>query len=352
MSHRQFKSRDNAELRAKIDKAKKILPLPDLMRRLDYEEKHIGKTAYCPFHSDEHKSFSVFHSKDGKGWQWKCFAGCGYGDEIAFLVRHFGISGREAIKHYLEMAGFPTRRPSESREYPACPVSPVLPVCPVSPVSEGQTVDGELDKLIKALAAQNAYTEPCDILLDKSFKFARDLKAVQKVLGRKLSVPELRLGFDEWYRMSQPFLNAEQSREDYWTAFLAQFPKIRYATGEGTLAIALENVAKLSIDELPVIPGYSNAPESYRRLAALHRELSRLSAKPTHFLDYRSAAKVFHGMTHQKAHDITHALVLFGVIEIVSNGKSGVNSREAAEFRYLLTDSENGAEEDDGGLEL
>jgi len=35
------------------------------------------------------------------------------------------------------------------------------------------------------------------------------------------------------------------------------------------------------------------------------------------------------------------------VIEIVSNGKAGLNSREAAEFRYLLPESESAEEGDD-----
>ena len=123
MSRRQFDSTENSELRAKIDEAKQILPLPDLMRKLGYEGKHIRKTAHCPFHDDQHPSFSVFNSSNGKGWQWKCQVGCGHGDEIALLVKHFGISRREAIKRYLEMAGFPPRAASKSREYPASPAS-------------------------------------------------------------------------------------------------------------------------------------------------------------------------------------------------------------------------------------
>jgi hypothetical protein len=155
MKRHYIKSRDNAELRTKIDTAKSRLPLPDLMRRLGYDEKNIGKTALCPFHDDHKPSFSVFQ-KNG-AWFHQCFVGCSSGDEIAFLVKHFNISRREAIKRYLEMAGFPPRRGSESREYPACPVSPV------SPVSEGQTVAaiGVVDVLhteLKALAARNACT--------------------------------------------------------------------------------------------------------------------------------------------------------------------------------------------------
>src|SRR5215471_2363829 len=103
MSDRHFDSTENAELGAKIDEAKRRLPLPQLLAGLGL--RHCAKkTAHCPFHDDEHESFSVFESKDGKGWQWKCHAACGYGDEIAFLVKQFGISRRKAIRRSLDMA--------------------------------------------------------------------------------------------------------------------------------------------------------------------------------------------------------------------------------------------------------
>jgi CHC2 zinc finger len=78
MSRRHFDSTENAELRAKIDKARPLLPLPSVMRRLRYDEKHIGKEALCPFHSDTHPSFSVFEKRDGTWWH-RCFGGCSQG---------------------------------------------------------------------------------------------------------------------------------------------------------------------------------------------------------------------------------------------------------------------------------
>jgi hypothetical protein len=123
-------------------------------------------------------------------------------------------------------------------------------------------------------------------------------------------------------------------------------------TGEGTLAKALENVSRLLLNQLPMIPDYPNAPEKSRRVMALHQELHRLSANDMYFLSYRDAAKACKGLSHQEAHTITGALVRLRVIEIVSNGKPGLNSGEAAEFRYLLGRAENNAEDDDGGLDL
>jgi len=235
------------------------------------------------------------------------------------LVKHFGISRGEAIKRYLKMAGFPPRTRRKSHEYP---------------VSEGQAVDGEMDKRLKALAAQNACTQ-LNTARTRQFKLLRDLKAVEKEIGRKLQVAELAIAFDEWHRLSLPFLDPAKTREHYEAKFLSEYPKVRFATGEGTLATALENVAKLPPDQLPIIPAKPNAPDSWRRLAALHCELARLTVDG-YFLSYRDAAKVFDGLSHQEAYEITGALATLGVITFVGKGQPGLNSREAAEFRCLL----------------
>ena len=63
---------------------------------------------------------------------------------------------------------------------------------------------------------------------------------------------------------------------------------------------------------------------------------------------YCDAAKACDGLSHQETHTITFALAQLGVIEIVRKGQQGANSREAADFRYLLSQSENSAEDDDG----
>src|SRR6516225_11756612 len=144
MSRGYFDTTENAELRAKIDWAKQQLPLPDLIRQLGYEEKR--KTARCPFHEDKHPSFSVFQSKDGKGWQWKCHAGCGHGDEIDFLAKHVDISRREAIRRYLDRAGFPrgSRECSEPAESSESSASPEFSECPELAVDKRYRQNSEL----------------------------------------------------------------------------------------------------------------------------------------------------------------------------------------------------------------
>jgi hypothetical protein len=262
------------------------------------------------------------------------------------------------------MAGFPSRAPRKaqkqrkSREYPKSPDSPksreslsVLvsesPCVSVYPVSEGQGLDAEQQRFVESLAVGSACTRAGGNADKKRFKLARYMRGIEKVIGRQLKTDELLVAFTKWHQVSQPFLDPAKTRDDHWIAFLAELEKVRMPFGEGTLAKALDNVSKLSLDQLPVIPGYANAPEKCRRLIALHRELSRLSANGTYFLSYRDAAKAFEGLNHQEAHTITAALVRLGVIKIISKGEVGLNGAKAAVFQYLLPETESAEKDDD-----
>jgi hypothetical protein len=170
----------------------------------------------------------------------------------------------------------------------------------------------------------------------KRFNLARDVRAVEKRSGRKLTTAELVRALNEWYRISQPFLPPDETRDNNLAAFLAELGKVRVPTGEGeTVKNALESVSKLTVSELPGIPGMPEAPESWRRVAALHRELFRLSGGKTYFLGCRDAAKVHPGLIHQTAYNINLALAQLGVVEVVRAGDPHPGGR-ASQFRYLL----------------
>jgi hypothetical protein len=192
-----------------------------------------------------------------------------------------------------------------------------------------------LQKALKELGARNACNKR--ITVKKAlWQLARDLRALEKQIGRKLSNGELMLVFDGWHPLSEPFLDPAKTRDDYLEAFLAKPAKVRIPTGEGdTLNRALETVAKLSPDELPVIPKIPHASERLRRVAALHRELSRLCGGKTYFLTCRDTAKVFPGLRHQAAWNINGALAQLGVVEVVRAGDPHPGGR-ASQFRYLL----------------
>jgi hypothetical protein len=338
---------DHDDLRSKIAQAKRQLPLPQLLSTLGLSE-HAKESARCPFpgHEDKHPSFSVFKGKDGF-WKWKCHSlCCAEGDEITFLSKWKGVSLREAISLYLDMAGFPRSRPPVSREYcvsafPAFPASPESPESPeslVSPVSEGQGTEGDRDKQLRVLAVRNACTAR-KRAEKRRFKLARDLAAIEKRERRQLEISELTIAGREWYELSRPYLDPEDTFEDHLAALIAELGKVRVPTGEDALTKAIEKVAELSVSALPTIPRRPDAPESWCRLAALHRELSAANGSNIHVLSYHAAARAI-GLIPQRVHDITRVLQRCGVIEIENNGKPGPNSRKAAEFRYLLAGAE------------
>jgi hypothetical protein len=208
-----------------------------------------------------------------------------------------------------------------------------------------------LEKELKGLATRNACTER-NTARKRRWQLLRDLRAVEVKLGRELSTEELMESLYEWHRLSHPFLDPEKTPEYYLAAFLAELRKVRVPTGEGdTIKEALAAVSELSDSELPVIPGVADPPESWRRVAALHRELSRRVGGGTYFLSSRDAAKAVPGLIHQTAYNINLVLERLGVIKIVRAGDARPNGK-ASKFRYLLSQSENGAEKDDGGLDL
>jgi len=200
---------------------------------------------------------------------------------------------------------------------------------PVYPVSSSQELEKELEELAKSNACVSRHTART-----RRWKLDRDLMAVQKRISRKLNPKELMTSFDQWHRTSQPHLDPKKTRDDYLGAFLAELGKVRVPTGEGeALKIAL---ARISTSPLPEIPGIANAPESWRKVAALHRELARQSANGTYFLSCRDAARAHHCLNKDSACNINHALASrLGVIEFVRVGEARPGGK-ASEFRYLL----------------
>jgi CHC2 zinc finger/Protein of unknown function (DUF3631) len=96
--------------RSSIDEAKVKLSLVAVMYELGLGA-HAKKSARCPFHDDEHPSFSVFKNKSA-AFVFKCHACGAAGDQIDFIERYKNISRGEAIKLFLEKAGV---RPSASQ---------------------------------------------------------------------------------------------------------------------------------------------------------------------------------------------------------------------------------------------
>ncbi len=88
--------------------------------RLENIKKGRGewRQARCPFHDDRSPSFS-FNVQTGA---WKCFAGCGGGDGLAFLQRADNLNFGEALREAAAMVGLEPAgraRRTASRTVPA-----------------------------------------------------------------------------------------------------------------------------------------------------------------------------------------------------------------------------------------
>ena len=157
------------------------------------------------------------------------------------------------------------------------PVVPTSHVFPASPVSN-------LEQDLKALGVRNACVGP-NTARKKRFKLLRDLAAIEKSLGVKLTHHQRMDVFNSWYGASKPHLDSKKTRDDYLGAFFAESGKVRVPTGEGnTLKKALERIATV---QLPKLPGSCDWPQSWHKLAALHREVARQSPNRTYFLSCR-----------------------------------------------------------------
>jgi len=120
-----------------------------------------------------------------------------------------------------------TKNTPEPHVLPASPVP--LSLC----VSEPPLSNGHgPEAVLKALAAQNACTQGSSAR-KRLFKLVRDLRAIEEGIGCELEIADVTLALKEWYRLSQPFLDAAKKYEDYLTEFLAAFRKVRVPTGKG-----------------------------------------------------------------------------------------------------------------------
>ena len=78
-----------------------------------------------------------------------------------------------------------------------------------------------------------------------------------------------------------------------------------------------------------MIPAMPNAPESFLRVAALHRQLSRPSTNETYYLSCRDSAKAFPGLSYQTASNINLALAHLGVVEVLCRGDARLSGGQS-----------------------
>ena len=74
-----------------IQEVKRRLSLENLLEIYNVKKGHTAKTYHCPFHEDKNPSFSITETG------WKCFTGCGNGDQISFIEKIENTNFEEAL---------------------------------------------------------------------------------------------------------------------------------------------------------------------------------------------------------------------------------------------------------------
>lgn len=95
-----------------------------------------ARSCKCPFHEDHSASFSIF----GDGHGWKCFAGCGQGDAVAFLQRARNLATGDTLREFVRLAGLDPARPT--RPPVALPAPKPARPCPRPPAAEWPAMNG------------------------------------------------------------------------------------------------------------------------------------------------------------------------------------------------------------------
>jgi len=332
-----------------IDACRQALPLPELMGRLGYGNR--AKTrARCLWHEDKTPSFGVFE-KNGR-WRFKCHWCDVSGDEIDFLQKVDGITKREAIIRYAELAGISPQGPNRTQDpkdakdakdfedtqdtndtkdanTPNTPQS-----TPQSwPQNRGkETVILELVKLGKKYS-KSSFNDR------RAFMLASNARTLESRYG-ELSLELKKVAYDAATEKIKP-----EKRYALLKTYLAAFKKVQNPMADNLIIAALSKVADMGLRELPEIPGLPLACEADRRILALHREMHALIGGKEYFLGRRNIQEAMRGkMNRYEAINACEMLEMYGLIQILDRGTPGKGQGEgAARYRYI--GSENTEEE-------
>jgi hypothetical protein len=109
---------------------------------------HVRKSAFCPFHENtQTPAFSVYEDPKQRP-RWKCHAGCGGGDELEFLKKSFGLSTRDSIQRWKELASHTPQASFQSSAFrKTAPLTATPRQAPVDPLDAHRGSRNELEAL-------------------------------------------------------------------------------------------------------------------------------------------------------------------------------------------------------------
>jgi hypothetical protein len=193
------------------------------------------------------------------------------------------------------------------------------------------------------------------------FKLARLVRTYESVAGRPATKGELQFVFERWAERARQFWRPELTRDDYYAEFLTAYSYAEMGLHENPLDLA---VSCAKTGPLPKVPSFTD--KRIRLLVAICRELQKLTCANPFYLPTRKLGEVLGAHWTQVARwlralevlDIIHLApgeirrrggtrsprYHYGPAIAASGALSAKTDGKASEFRYLLSEGDNGAQ--------
>jgi hypothetical protein len=139
-------------------------------------------------------------------------------------------------------------------------------------------------------------------------QLAREIRGMEKMRGKKLTVAQYKTIFDKWQSASQPFLRAGH---DYFSELLAKLDCVTVPKGQ-TLQAAFERAQRR--EPPPKVVVVEN--DGVRLLGSLCRELQNMAGDQPFMLCQMSVAKLFGHISHRNISNWIRALKTLGVLKV------------------------------------
>src|SRR6266542_2038618 len=106
-------------------------------------------------------------------------------------------------------------------------------------------------------------------------------------MGRPATEAELEFVFDRWCFAARPFWREDSTPDDYYAEFLVACSYARIGLDENPIEVA---VSRAKAAPLPQVQGFTG--ESIRLLAAICREIQKITAPNPFFLPTRKLGEI------------------------------------------------------------
>lgn len=165
-------------------------------------------------------------------------------------------------------------------------------------------------------------------------KLAGALLAVAHNRGKSVDDSEVREAFNQWHTRSLPFLNPNQSKDQYLLEFLDAWANIKNPLRKSAADVAWERAGKTAIPPEAVAKGFSD--RKVCRMIAWCRELQLLHGDEPFFLSPYTVQKFFNQANHSTAAYWLGGLCKIGILTKIQAGSPRV---WAASYRFNFADN-------------